>query len=94
MAGRGKTLSSGAAKKETSRSCKAGLQFLVDECCMKMKMMKKSWGEYGKAWKWRRMLFAWEEDLVKECVDLLSSVVLKGEVLDAGYVKLEGSFFS
>jgi len=31
----------------------------------------------GEAWKWRRRLFAWEEGLVVECVERLSSCVLQ-----------------
>lgn len=33
----------------------------------------------GEAWKWRRRLFAREEELVRECVDL---IVLQVEVAD------------
>jgi len=33
------------------------------------------WGVNGEAWKWRRRLFAWEEELVGDCVKLLTSVV-------------------
>ena len=32
--------------------------------------------EFGEAWKWRRKLLAWEEELLRECVDLLSLVAL------------------
>lgn len=34
------------------------------------------WGVDGEAWKWCRRLFAWEEELVRECVDRLNNVVL------------------
>ena len=33
------------------------------------------WG-FGEAWKWRRRLLPWEEELLRECVDLLSLIVL------------------
>lgn len=35
------------------------------------------WGEDGKAWKWRRRLLAWDEDLVVEIRYLLSNVTLQ-----------------
>lgn len=34
----------------------------------------------GEAWKWRRRLFVWKEELVRECVDQLIRVVLHVEV--------------
>jgi hypothetical protein len=40
------------------------------------------WEVNGEAWKWRRRLFVWEEDLVRECADRLSHVVLHVGVAD------------
>jgi hypothetical protein len=39
-------------------------------------MYEAGWGVGGEAWKWRRRLYAWEEDLVLECTVHLSNVVL------------------
>ncbi|GAU23836.1 hypothetical protein TSUD_379980 [Trifolium subterraneum] len=33
--------------------------------------------DWGEAWKWRRRLYAWEEELVVECVARLANVVLQ-----------------
>jgi len=33
------------------------------------------WGVNREALKWRRRLFAWEEELVEECVEHLNSIV-------------------
>jgi len=40
------------------------------------------WGEGGDAWGWRRRLLAWEEDLMKECISLLSNVTLQETTSD------------
>ncbi|GAU32021.1 hypothetical protein TSUD_158120 [Trifolium subterraneum] len=45
-------------------------------------MFSLRWGVGGEAWKWRRRLLAWEEELVVECVDCLSSVLLQEGVID------------
>jgi len=39
-------------------------------------MFALDWGEDGEAWKWRRRLLAWEEELVGECKNLLHNVTL------------------
>jgi len=49
------------------------------------------WGVNGEAWKWRRRLFAWEEELARECAALLSNVILQVEVLDWWVWKLHSS---
>jgi hypothetical protein len=36
----------------------------------------------GEAWKWRRQLFAWDEDLLRNCCFLLHNIVLQDHVLD------------
>jgi len=35
------------------------------------------WSEDGEAWRWRRCLFAWEEELVVEIRNLLSNITLQ-----------------
>jgi len=40
------------------------------------------WGFNGEAWRWRRRLFAWEEDLLRECVARLTSDTLHVERSD------------
>lgn len=40
------------------------------------------WGVNGEAWKWRRRLFAWEEELTRDCVDMLSNIILQVEMED------------
>jgi len=39
-------------------------------------------GEGGGAWKWRRQLFAWEEEMVEDCRDILLGVSLQVNNLD------------
>ncbi|MCI45848.1 heat-shock protein, partial [Trifolium medium] len=34
----------------------------------------------GAAWLWRRQLWAWEEEMLKECRSLLSKIVLQPNV--------------
>ncbi|GAU41069.1 hypothetical protein TSUD_284390 [Trifolium subterraneum] len=47
----------------------------------KLKMVAKmrdfGWGSGGAAWLWRRQLWVWEEEMVAECRDLLSNIVLQ-----------------
>jgi len=38
------------------------------------------WGVNREAWKWRRRLFAWKENLMRKCVDRLSNVILQVEI--------------
>jgi hypothetical protein len=45
-------------------------------------MEGRGWGIQGGAWVWRRSLFAWEEDSVRECSVLLHNFVLQDFVLD------------
>ncbi|CAI8603786.1 unnamed protein product [Vicia faba] len=37
------------------------------------------WGPDEEAWRWRRRLCAWEEELVGECIRLMDSFVLQDE---------------
>ena len=45
-------------------------------------MYALGWGEGGEAWKWRRRLWAWEEELVAECRTLLLTVSLQDDSND------------
>ncbi|XP_024640667.1 uncharacterized protein [Medicago truncatula] len=40
-------------------------------------MATLGWEEGGGGWRWRRRLFAWEEDSVRECVNLLNNIILQ-----------------
>ena len=40
-------------------------------------MFLRGWGEGGGAWQWRRRLWVWEEELLKECRLLLLNVSLQ-----------------
>jgi len=40
-------------------------------------MFSLGWGEDGDAWQWRRRLWVWEEELLVECMMLLSNVILQ-----------------
>jgi len=42
-------------------------------------MFALGWDEGGGAWRWRRQLWAWEEELVEECRTLLLNVSLQVE---------------
>jgi len=37
-------------------------ELVVDKWVSVYNMCQLGWGEYGEAWKWRRRLFAWEEE--------------------------------
>jgi len=45
-------------------------------------MSQLGWGEGGDAWKWKRRLFVWEEENVRECISLLHNIVLHANVVD------------
>lgn len=45
-------------------------------------MFDLGWGEGGEAWKWMRRLWAWEEELVRECIALLLTVSLQVDIHD------------
>jgi hypothetical protein len=49
------------------------------------------WGENGGAWSWRRRLFAWEEELVRELILLLGNVTLQVNKVDRWLWNLENS---
>jgi hypothetical protein len=54
-------------------------------------MWEAGWGVDGEAWKWRRSLRAWEEELVRECIMRLSNVVLQDNEHDRWVWKLHSS---
>jgi len=43
-------------------------------------MGRWGWTVDGRAWEWRRRLFAWEEECVRECCVLLNNFVLQDNV--------------
>jgi len=45
-------------------------------------MSQLEWKEGGDAWRWRRRLFAWEEENVREGISLLRNIVLPINVLN------------
>ena len=45
-------------------------------------MFVLGWGEGGGAWKWRRRLLAWEEELVGECMILPLLVTIQVAISD------------
>lgn len=46
-------------------------------------MSRRGWESDGEAWVWRRRLFAWEEECVRECSLLLTNIVLQDGVSDS-----------
>jgi len=53
---------------------------VVNKCVTVVEIFSLGWEVNGKAWKWRRGLFAWEEGLVRECAEQPSFVVLQVSV--------------
>jgi len=41
-----------------------------------LEMSQLGWGEGGEAWRWRRKLFVWEEEMVGELILLLANVTM------------------
>jgi hypothetical protein len=54
-------------------------------------MFLLGWGADGGAWRWRRRLFAWEEELVGECVERLANFVLQVDTSDRWVWRLHSS---
>jgi hypothetical protein len=50
--------------------------------CKVADMGRLGWTVDGRAWEWRRRLFAWEEECVRECSVLLNNFVLQDNVDD------------
>jgi len=48
----------------------------VEKECSVGEMEGRGWGIDRGAWVWRRRLFAWEEESVRECCLLLHNIVL------------------
>ena len=46
-------------------------------------MRRLGWDSNGNAWVWRRRLYAWEEESVRECVAVLSNIILQDTVHDS-----------
>jgi len=49
------------------------------------------WGEDGETWKWRMVLFTWEEEMVGELCLLLQNVILQVDKYDKWLWNLESS---
>ncbi|GAU46642.1 hypothetical protein TSUD_246690 [Trifolium subterraneum] len=54
-------------------------------------MFEAGWGIGGEAWKWRRRLFAWEEELLLGCVGKLANIFLQVDEVDRWVWKLHSS---
>lgn len=54
-------------------------------------MFVLGWGVNGEAWKWCRSLFVWEEEMVRECVERLSPIVLQVFLANRWVLKLHSS---
>nr|ABD32346.1 H+-transporting two-sector ATPase, alpha/beta subunit, central region, related [Medicago truncatula] len=54
-------------------------------------MFLLGWGVDGGAWRWRRRLFAWEEELVEERVEQLTNFVLQVDMSDRWVWRLNSS---
>jgi len=52
-----------------------------DKLAIVTDMFLLGWDVNGETWKWRRRSYAWEEEeMMRECVDQLTNVVLQVEV--------------
>jgi len=56
-----------------------------------LEMSQLGWGEGGEAWRWRRRLFVWEEEMVGELILLLAHVTLQVTTEDKWLWTLESS---
>jgi hypothetical protein len=54
----------------------------LDKDMLVADMYRLGWGFYGNGWRWRRRLFAWEEELWGECCGVLANVLLQVHTLD------------
>ena len=54
----------------------------VNKFVIVAEMFSLGWEVNDEAWKWKRKLFAWEERLVRECMNQLSFVVLQVGMTD------------
>ena len=63
---------------------------MIDDCLMSVfAMLELGWGQGGETWKWRRRVFDWKEEMVGECCELLSNVVLQDDGIDKWQWRLE-----
>ncbi|GAU28790.1 hypothetical protein TSUD_357760 [Trifolium subterraneum] len=74
-----------------SRSFSRLYDLVVDKNILVADMFEAGWGVGGEAWKWRRRLFAWEEDLVAGCIARLANVSLQVGVPDSWVWQLHNS---
>ncbi|GAU20544.1 hypothetical protein TSUD_131020 [Trifolium subterraneum] len=74
-----------------SRSFSRLYDLVVDKNILVADMFEDGWGVGGEAWKWRRRLFAWEEDLVAGCIARLANVSLQVGVPDSWVCQLHNS---
>ena len=58
-------------------------ELAVENECKVEEMRRLGWDGNGRAWVWRRRLFAWEEESVRECAALLSNIVVQDTVHDS-----------
>jgi len=63
----------------------------VDKWVSVFDLFQLGWGENGETWKWRRSLFAWEEEQVGELCLLLQNVTLQVDKEDIWIWNLEKS---
>jgi hypothetical protein len=68
------------------------LYYLADNKLVTVsEMFELGWRVGGEVWKWRRRLLAWEEGLVSECTERVSSCILQVGTLDRWVWKLHTS---
>lgn len=58
-------------------------ELTVHKECTVEEMVRLGWEEEGNAWGWRRRLWAWEEDSMRECVFLVNHVLLQDNIQDS-----------
>jgi len=57
-------------------------ELVVVKNCTVADMGRLGWADDGMAWVWRRRLFAWEDETMRECSVLLHNIVLQVNVYD------------
>ena len=45
-------------------------------------MFELGWEEGGEAWRWRRRLWTWEEEMLEVCRQLLDGVTVQANIID------------
>ena len=55
---------------------------VVEKSITVASMFAHGWEEGGEAWRWRRRLWVWEEDMLEECRCLLNNIFLQHSVSD------------